>query len=85
MAYLAHDALLRGRELMHLKIGHLQWDPRRPDRCTIHITASKCNKTGPTEEAHIVSYAPAQASASYSSTSAPCSSVTPHLQRPSSH
>ena len=56
MAYLAHDALLRGRELMHLKIGHLQWDPRRPDRCTIHITASKCNKTGPTEEAHIVSY-----------------------------
>lgn len=58
MAYIAHDALLRGRELMNLQIRHIKWDSRHTGRCTIQIevVASKCNKTGPPEEVHIHPY-----------------------------
>ena len=56
MAYLAHDALLRGRELMNLQIQHLRWDPSDSACCTITVEGSKCNKDGPAEDVTIYDY-----------------------------
>lgn len=51
MAYLAHDALLRGRELTNLKVRDLHWESA--SRVKLSIVASKCNKDGPAEEVFI--------------------------------
>lgn len=50
MGLLAHDALLRGRELMHLRIQDVRWDSFiASTTCRITIHGSKCNKTGDPE------------------------------------
>lgn len=61
MAWLAHDALLRGAELLKLRVKDIQWPqssslPSKSARCTIIVEGSKCNKDGPAEHVHIIAY-----------------------------
>lgn len=61
MAWLAHDALLRGAELFKLRVKDIRWlrpssFTSKPPRCTIIVEGSKCNKDGPAEHVHIIAY-----------------------------
>lgn len=60
MSRIAHDALLRGCELVKLKIGDLVWSAEMSAvRMTIHT--SKANKDGPTEYVSLRDYGPQSA------------------------
>lgn len=48
MSRLARDALLRGKELLKLRIGEIRWNAER-SKATIIIHHSKANKDGPPE------------------------------------
>lgn len=61
MAWLAHDALLRGAELLKLRVKDIRWH-RSSDTsadahpCTVMVESAKCNKDGPAEPVHIKPY-----------------------------
>lgn len=48
MARVAHDALLRGAELMKLRVADVEWS-EDAKTVTLHIHLSKANKVGPSE------------------------------------
>jgi len=60
----AHDGLLRGRELMLLTKGDVTWDPSGQS-CVLKIKGSKCNKDGkrggPIEHVYLHDYGPTSA------------------------
>ena len=60
MCRVAHDALLRGTELLDLLAGHLVWNADR-SQVTITINLSKANKTGPAEQVTLSDYGPSSA------------------------
>lgn len=55
MARVAHDALLRGAELIKLRVADLGWS-LDGKAVTIHIHLSKANKVGPSERVTITDY-----------------------------
>lgn len=55
MARVAHDALLRGAELIKLRVADLEWAPDGK-AVTLHIHLSKANKVGPSEKVTISDY-----------------------------
>lgn len=55
MSRVAHDALLRGTELINLKVGDLLWSEDET-QVTIVIHLSKANKTGPAERVTLRDY-----------------------------
>lgn len=62
MARLAHDALLRGGELVKLRLCDLEWNAARTEvAITIHY--SKCNKTAHPERVRLQDYGPSSATA----------------------
>lgn len=60
MCRVAHDALMRGTELLGLLAGHLLWNSDRT-QVTITIHLSKANKTGPAEQVTLSDYGPSSA------------------------
>lgn len=60
MSRLAREALLRGAELVQLKIGDLLWAPDGKT-VTVVIHRSKANKTGPPEHVVIADHGPSSA------------------------
>lgn len=62
MARLAHDALLRGGELVKLRLCDLEWNADRT-RVDITIHYSKCNKTAHPERVRLQDYGPRSATA----------------------
>ena len=60
MCKVAHDALLRGVELMTLKVGDLVWSQDQ-QQVTIALHLSKVNKTGPPEQVTLHDYGPTSA------------------------
>lgn len=55
MARVAHDALLRGAELMKLRVTDVEWSADGK-AVTLHIHLSKANKVGPSERVAISDY-----------------------------
>jgi len=55
MARVAHDALLRGAELIKLRVADLEWASDGKS-VTLHIHLSKANKVGPSEKVTISDY-----------------------------
>lgn len=62
MARLAHACLLRGSELTHLEVGHVQWAEDN-NTATVVIHKSKANKVGPPEYITILNHGPTSAAA----------------------
>jgi len=55
MARVAHDALLRGAELIKLRVADLKWSSDGKS-VTLHIHLSKANKVGPSERVTLSDY-----------------------------